>query len=830
MHFWRGTSRRALRQYRLSPVRDQPAAASGQSVPGQRLSIKQALTLTVPGINFKPPLTRLVCPQVSFYTAPTVRRPPTRIDALMSATQPYQYHGLILRVAVPSPLRQLFDYLPPNQADDSENPVAIGARVKVPFGRRQVVGVVMGTAEGSALPQARLRSASAILDDQPLFSPALYKMLTWAIGYYHHPPGEVMAAALPARLRQGEALRASGERWQINPDADPISANLARAPRQQQLYDWIARQGDVTREQLAAAEFNVSLLRQLESRQLLRRFRVTDTRMPAFDTSALLSEALPDLNSEQQPAVDQIRAGLESFACYLLDGVTGSGKTEVYMQVMAEVLGKGQQCLVLVPEIGLTPQTLTRFKQRFSCPVASLHSGLNDTERLEAWRQASDGGAGIVIGTRSAVFCELARPGLIVVDEEHDASFKQQDGFRYSARDLAVLRARESGIPVILGSATPSLESLLNAGRGRYQHLRLAQRAGLAQPAALKLVDIAEQPLEAGFADSVLQKMATQLEHGNQVLTFINRRGFAPMLHCLTCGWVAECEDCLTQLTVHSQPRALRCHHCGDRQGLPIACPGCASRELTTLGVGTQQIETQLQKRFVDYPVLRIDRDSTRSRKRLATMLDQVHSGKPCILIGTQMLAKGHHFPGITLVVVVDADAGLFSADFRGQEQMAQTIVQVAGRAGRAELGGEVLIQSRHASHATLQALTSLPYEEFAQQLLASRQDTGMPPYSHLALLRSEARSLAASLEFLAAAAQLIEQLAAQRSIAAECLGPVPAPMEKRAGRFRAQLSISSSDRAPLQKLLATVMPHLEQMKVPAGLRWSLDVDPQEMV
>jgi len=749
----------------------------------------------------------------------------------MTANNSYQYHGLILQVAVPSPLRQLFDYLPPAaSAESGSTAIPTGARVKVPFGRRQVVGVVMGTASGSTLPKSRLRSANSLLDTQPLFSPPLFKLLTWAIDYYHHPPGEVMAAALPARLRQGEALRGSLERWRVNPDIDVTTTGLSRAPRQQELYDWIAEQESVSREQLSASEFSTALLRQLESRQLISRFRVTSTASSTFATDALLEAELPELNPEQQQAVDQIRAGAGSFACYLLDGVTGSGKTEVYMQIMADTLSQGQQCLVLVPEIGLTPQTLTRFEQRFSCPVVSLHSGLNDTERLEAWRQAGDGGAGIIIGTRSAVFCELARPGLIVVDEEHDSSFKQQDGFRYSARDLAVLRARVSGIPVILGSATPSLESLLNAERGRYQHLHLLQRAGLAEPAALKLVDVAEQPLEAGFADSVLQKMSLQLERGNQVLAFINRRGFAPLLHCLTCGWVAECEDCLTQLTVHSQPRGLRCHHCGDRQGLPVACPGCASRELTTLGVGTQQIETQLQQRFADYPVLRIDRDSTRSPKRLSAMLDQVQSGQPCVLIGTQMLAKGHHFPGITLVVVVDADAGLFSADFRGQEQMAQTIIQVAGRAGRAELGGEVLIQSRHASHETLQALTSLPYAAFAQQLLESRRQTDMPPYSHLVLLRSEARSLGSSLEFLATAAQLCSDLAARNGIAVECLGPVPAPMEKRAGRFRAQLSIIAADRGPLQQLLSLLLQHLEQIKLPAGLRWSLDVDPQEMI
>lgn len=757
----------------------------------------------------------------------------------MSSSSSFQYRGLILRVAVPSPLRQLFEYLPPSEQSavhkdqghsQTVQQVAPGTRVKVPFGRRQVVGVVMATADGSTLPRSRLRPASAVLDTQPLFSAALFKVLGWAMEYYHHPPGEVMAAALPARLRQGEALRGSVEHWRISTDADDVDTRLARAPRQRELYDWIAAEGSISRDQLSTSPFSTALLRELEARQLIQRFQVNSAAGSHFATDTLIAGTMPALNSEQQTAVDRIERALDHFGCFLLDGVTGSGKTEVYMQAMSKVLKAGRQCLVLVPEIGLTPQTINRFQQRFTCPVVSLHSGMNDSERLDAWRQAADGGAGIVIGTRSAVFCELARPGLIVVDEEHDSSFKQQDGFRYSARDLAILRARESGIPVILGSATPSLESLLNAERGRYQHLRLLQRAGLAEPAALKLVDVAEQPLEAGFADHVLQKMAIQLERGNQVLAFINRRGFAPLLHCLTCGWVAECEHCLTQLTVHSQPRGLRCHHCGDRQSLPPACPGCHSRDLSTVGVGTQQIEAALQSRFAAYPVLRIDRDSTRSRQRFTTMLEQVQSGQPCLLIGTQMLAKGHHFPGITLVVVIDADAGLFSADFRGQEQMAQTIVQVAGRAGRAELGGEVLIQSRHASHSTLQALSTLPYADFARQLLDARREAELPPFSHLALLRSEARSLTQSLEFLDQAARLAAGLASQHQLKVTYLGPVPSPMEKRAGRFRAQLSISSSERGALQKQLALLMAELDQIKTPAGLRWSLDVDPLDMV
>jgi primosomal protein N' (replication factor Y) len=510
--------------------------------------------------------------------------------------------------------------------------------------------------------------------------------------------------------------------------------------------------------------------------------------------------------------------------------VTGSGKTEVYMQAMAQVLKQGRQCLVLVPEIGLTPQTISRFEKRFKCPVVNLHSGLSDTERLQAWRQAHAGTAGIVIGTRSAVFTSLARPGLIVIDEEHDASFKQQDGFRYSARDLAVVRAREEGIGIVLGSATPSLESLYNADRGRYQHLLMPQRSGSAATAPMRLVDIENQPLEAGFSETALLAMDKHLQAGNQVLVFINRRGYAPVLHCQQCGWTAECDNCVAQLTVHAQPPGLHCHHCGKQKSLPRACPNCASRQLDTMGLGTQQIESRLRERFTTVPVLRIDRDSTRSRKKLKAMLDQVNSGEPCLLLGTQMLAKGHHFPGITLVVVVDADSGLFSADFRGQELMAQTVTQVAGRAGRSDQAGEVLIQSRHCGHQTLQSLIQLSYADFSRQLLAERKLTAMPPFAWLALLRCEARSAETGLQFLQQIALQQQQLCQQFGLQVDCLGPLPAPMEKRAGRFRSQLSFKSEQRAQLHELLARLLPAIEAMKLPAGMRWSLDIDPVDMI
>lgn len=739
----------------------------------------------------------------------------------------FLYHGLIIRVAVPSPLRRLFDYLPPKSAGD----VQPGMRVKIPFGRRDIVGVVMELAEGSELERARLKPVKAVLDADSLFSKGLLNVLRWAIRYYHHPAGEVLSTALPIRLRQGEPMRSIEQFWQVCPELPhDIDSTLARAPKQLALLKAVRESGMLSSQQIKALGFSSALRRQLEQKELLQLTELSQQAKESFAPDGGDQSLNHTLNKDQHKAVQKISADLDTFNCFVLDGVTGSGKTEVYIQVMSAVLAAGRQCLVLIPEIGLTPQTIKRFAQRFNCPIAALHSGLNDSERMEAWRQANDGSAGIVIGTRSAVFSNLAKPGLIVVDEEHDASFKQQDGFRYSARDLAVMRGHEEDIPVILGSATPSLETLFNVRRGRYVHLRLNERAGEAVPSNMELVDVANQTLENGFHEAVLLRIRKHLELGNQALVFINRRGFAPLLHCLTCGWVAECEACIAQFTVHSKPATLRCHHCGAREEVPTACPSCAGRQLSTVGVGTQQLETLLERLYPEFPVIRIDRDSTRSRKRFSKMLNQVESGEPCLLLGTQMLAKGHHFPGITLVVVVDADSGLFSADFRGQEHMAQTIVQVAGRAGRAEQAGEVLVQSRHASHETLQALSKLDYADFAQSLLDDRQTSEMPPFSHLALLRCEARTAGKGLEFLQQVREIAVNCLQQEKLKVDCLGPLPAPMEKRAGRFRSQLLLQATERADLQNLLLRLIAQLEAIRAPAGLRWSLDVDPQDMI
>ncbi len=745
----------------------------------------------------------------------------------MSSDHKLKYQGTVLQVAIPSPLRALFDYLPP----DSAMSIEPGARVRVSFGNRKLVGIVVKIEKGSSLGRDKLKPVIDVLDNKSLFTPALLRLLLWASSYYQHSLGEVFSNAIPARLRQGRKLRVDEDVWEINPKADEITLlALHRAPRQKDLLALIEKKSQLTAEQCKDAGFTTQLLAELQKKKLLIRKSRPQTESGPFTALSIDSTSSIKLNREQQSALSEIQSRLDGFACSLLDGVTGSGKTEVYMRAMEIQLSRAKQCLVLVPEIGLTPQTVTRFRERFACPVAVLHSGLNESERLEAWNSAREGSAGIIIGTRSAIFTPLANPGLIIVDEEHDSSFKQQDGFRYSARDLAVMRAQEEKVHVILGSATPSLESLHNARSKKFQHLRLSKRAATDVPAAMEVIDISEQHLVEGFSEPLLYRIQKHINQGNQVLVFINRRGFAPVLNCQNCGWVCECEHCLTRFTVHANPPSIRCHHCGSIKSLPRNCEHCKSSELNTIGLGTQRIESFLNTQFPDTAVMRIDRDSTRAKRSLEKMLDQINQGEPCILLGTQMLAKGHHFPNITLVAIVDADSGLFSADFRGQEHMAQTIVQVAGRSGRASRPGEVLIQSRHAAHQTLQSISSASYEEFAVGQLEERRLSGMPPFSHLCLLRAESADIKEAIDSLKKIGASCDKLITLNSYPVEIQGPLPAPMEKRAGRFRVQLLLKSKSRRALQALMTELCTKIDAMRFSNKLRLAIDVDPQDLI
>lgn len=738
------------------------------------------------------------------------------------------YQGVVYNIAIQSPLRRCFDYLPPN---NHPTPLSNGVRVLVSFGRRQVIGIVVGRASHSDLPKSKLKAILLLVDEKPLLPKSMMKVLHWAANYYQHPLGDVYSTALPSKLRTLQKPDKRNLGWQLIKNLDAGADNMfGKAHRQRALFNYIQTSGPVTASQMTLSGFNSAALKGLKDKGLVESVETPPKPLQPFAALVAESQYEHSLNSEQQGAVDLIRAAGNAYRCFVLDGVTGSGKTEVYMRIMEDQLCAGRQCLVLIPEIGLTPQTIERFRKRFTCPTVALHSGLNDAERLVAWQQAKSGTAGIILGTRSAIFTPMLNPGIIILDEEHDSSFKQQEGFRYSARDLSVMRGREEKISVILGSATPSLESLENCRSKKFQHIALTQRAGEAVPAKLQLVDSSEQSLKHGFTDYTLAAMDQQLNNGGQVLVFINRRGFAPIVSCSSCGWSAECEACNAQFTVHSKPAGLRCHHCGAAQRIPTSCLQCQSRDLTTVGIGTQQVESFLEQQFASTPVVRIDRDSTRRKNSLSEKLNLIKKGEPCLLIGTQMIAKGHHFPAISLVVILDADSGLFSADFRGLEHMAQTIVQVAGRAGREKRRGEVIIQSRHSSHEALVKLSSQPYHEYADYLLETRKASQMPPYSYLALLKAESPDFTKALKFLSNAATLAQRLIQANSLQVEAVGPLPAPMEKRAGRYRLQLLLKTKSRSQLHKLLSQLVPNLELIKLDHKSRWSLDVDPQDLI
>lgn len=736
--------------------------------------------------------------------------------------------SLYLRLALPSPLRRTFDYLPPTtNAPATWQP---GIRLRVPFGNRQIIGVLIGTSTETEVPEEKLKAVSEVLDQHPILPASTLQLCQWTAQYYHHSLGDTLQWALPTLLRQGEVDRVKAERfWRLSPTARIDDPRLARAPRQRQALSILAQHPTGLAQRLVEPMgISSTSLNTLLEKGLVR----VEERLPEPKSVTGKRLAQPELalNAEQQIALDACIQSLGRFQPFLLMGVTGSGKTEVYLQLIHRVLQQNKQALVLIPEINLSPQTLQRFQQRFNARIVLLHSGLNDRERLDAWLAARDGHADIVIGTRSALFTPLARPGVIIIDEEHDTSYKQQDSLRYHARDVALVRARQENTPILLGSATPSLESLHNAHQGRYGLLTLKQRAGQAKPPVFHRLDIRSRPLNDGISAPLEQAMRKRLEMGQQVLVFLNRRGFAPVLMCHDCGWMSLCPRCDARMTLHRKHNEMRCHHCGEVQPPPLSCPTCHKVDLRPVGTGTERAEERLRILFPDTPILRIDRDSTQRKGAMDALYEQINRGAPCILIGTQMLAKGHHFPRVTLVAILDADGGLFSGDFRASERMAQLITQVAGRAGRAEHTGEVIIQTHLADHPLLVQLTEQGYAAFAEQALAERRACGWPPYSHLTLLRAEAHQSYQADEFLDQAYALADnQLKYWQSAEVDLLGPVPAPMERRAGRYRGQLLLQSPRRPALHALLEVWLTQLEQLPSGRRVRWSLDVDPIDL-
>jgi primosomal protein N' (replication factor Y) len=717
----------------------------------------------------------------------------------------------VVRVALPVPLARLFDYLPPAGG------VAVGSRVLEPFGRKRMVGVVVATDVEAAIAGGRLKSVLDVLDDDPLLDAELMQTLAWAADYWLAAPGEAYANALPLALREPRPLPET---------AEPCYALTLPG---QSARDAGSRRGSsrALLDALAAAPLSAGELDLVQpgwraaARRLLEAGLVEQRALAP--TTAPTAPA-PPLGAEQETAVGAVAGAFGRFQPFLLDGVTGSGKTEVYLALIAQALAAGRQSLLLVPEIGLAPQTVRRLRERLGMPVEVIHSNLAEGERARAWLRARSGEAKVILGTRSAVFAPLPRAGLIIVDEEHDGAYKQQEGFRYHARDLALVRARALGVPVLLGSATPSLESLANVEAGRYRALHLRARPAATHPPQVRIVDMRAQRLDHGLSPALLAAVADTVARGEQALVFRNRRGYAPVLLCHACGWHADCPRCERPLTLHAQRRMLICHHCDRHAPVPTICPVCGTAAPKPQGQGTERLEEALLARFPTVPVLRIDRETTRRRDAFEQLLDGLREDAPAILVGTQMLAKGHDLPNLTLVAIVGVDEGLHSIDFRAGERLAQLVVQVAGRAGRARKPGRVLLQTHHPEHPLLRGLLAHGYAAAARELLVERRQALLPPYAHQALLRVEAHQRAAVDAFLSEAHAALPPDPALR-----LAGPMPAPMPLRAGRHRGQLLVEADARGPLHAALRPWQHALAGLPSARRVRWSVDVDPVDL-
>ncbi|MGB7651118.1 MAG: primosomal protein N' [Gallionella sp.] len=736
----------------------------------------------------------------------------------------------IIRVALDIPLATLFDY-----TVDAAMEIVVGQRVIVPFGTRQMLGVVMECVTNSDMDAAKIKPLTRALHDCAPLSDELLRLLNFCSEYYRYPIGQTVLPALPTRLRSDEPIVVKpivSYRLSALGAALDLSALPKNKKVQLRILNLLSVRAHSKAELKAVATTTSVALKLLVSEGWVEEFDVTQNPhlnpLPQAGEEANekchLFNGAHTLTSEQQVAVDAVTQA-QNFQCFLLHGITGSGKTEVYVHLMHHALQLGGQVLLLVPEINLTPQLEDYFRSRFpDVDITSLHSGLSEKARLENWLDAQQGRAKIILGTRLSVFAELPKLALIIVDEEHDASFKQQDGLRYSARDVAIFRGKERGVPIVLGSATPSLESFHNAQTGRYQMLTLQQRANAsARLPTVRCIHTKQNLMKDGISEILLREIELRIVRGEQSLLFINRRGYAPVLMCGGCGWLSDCKNCAGKMVLHLQDQRLRCHHCGYQIRPPKVCPDCASNDLHPIGSGTQRIEEVLQERFPTARILRVDRDSTRNKRAWQTMREQIHANEVDILVGTQMLAKGHDFPALTLVGVLNPDSALYSSDFRATEKLYAQLAQVSGRAGRADKAGEVIIQTEFPDHPLYRALQRHDFNGFAAEQLAERDMAGFPPFHFQAILRAEGKVESEVYAYLNQARAAATAL----GHAVEVLGVVPAALARRANHVRAHLLIQASTRRALQTFLRDwqfdldAIPHHK-------LRCALDIDPLE--
>ena len=726
-----------------------------------------------------------------------------------------------IRVAVSVHVYDCFDYsLTAQQYQQAQ----VGARVAVSFGRQSLVGIIVEklTPDTPIDPRFKLKAITELLDEQAILDQKSLSLLTWSAQYYQFPIGEVFQSALPTFLRQGKPYNLLARMWNVL-DLH-AEAKVTRSEKQQEAYKILKLHPTGTTENiLNLAGIETATLKALEKKAIVECVLEQQDFSPHPVT---LAQMPLTANDEQKKAIQHVLKAQKKYQAFLLDGLTGSGKTEVYLQIMQEVLKQGKQVLVLVPEIGLTPQTISRFQSRFHSNIVLLHSGLNDTKRLQAWQAAQTGKASIILGTRSAIYTPLPNLGLIILDEEHDLSFKQQEGFRYHARDVAMYRAHLESCPIILGSATPSIDSYALVDAGKMTRLELSQRAGVALMPKIHLIDLKVAQKQNGISQSLLDEIQKRLDKKEQVLVFLNRRGYAPVLICESCAWQAKCPHCDANFTVHRQPyQHLHCHHCGTIHRMPDHCPQCQHSELKSIGLGTAKVEEHLQQLFPKFDVIRVDRDSTSRVGSWQKIYDKIQKSEPIILLGTQMLAKGHHFPYVTLVAILNIDSGLFSVDFRATERTAQLIVQVAGRAGRGERKGEVYLQTLRPDHPLLTTLIQENYYHFAKQTLKERRAALLPPFRYAALIRCESKNQEQNQEFLQQHAQALRQVSENLI---DIWGPIPAPMERKAGRYQAHMVLLSQDRARLHFYIRAWWQNMLHQK-PSTMKLTLDIDPQEL-
>ncbi|WNC71718.1 primosomal protein N' [Thalassotalea psychrophila] len=731
-----------------------------------------------------------------------------------------------LQIALPIPMRQSFTYsVPPALIQVNFKK---GDRVLVPFGHRNLIGVVLAVSHECDVDSKKLKPISERLSDESRLSSQQVDFLSLCARYYHHPIGDVVTQALPVLLRQIKPVDLSPPAcWLKNSSLTDDEFELVvkgfkkSAAKQKALLEFICEHDELTWPEIRMAGYSKAQLNALLGKELIVEQAVKQEPFVCKDNSVNHSDK-PQLSVEQSLIVSSINQQLDGFSCHLIDGITGSGKTEVYLQIIEQVLLKNKQVLVLVPEIGLTPQTLSRFEKRFRVPVVLHHSGLNDNERLQTWHQTKQGRAAIIIATRSGVFTPMVKPGIIIIDEEHDGSLKQQEGFRYHARDIAILRARQLNIPIVLGTATPSLETLQNALTGKYQYHQLTKRAGKSNKASISLIDMAREQVEFGLSGTLKKAIADTLKRGEQVLIFLNRRGFAPAISCQECNWICECQRCNKPYTLHQGQSLLVCHHCGSQKRIVRQCDSCGSVRIKPLGQGTEQLEQRLVELFPDYSSVRIDRDSTRRKGELAKLLQQVSDKEHQILVGTQMLAKGHHFPDVTLVAVLDVDGALFSYDFRAPEHMAQLLVQVSGRAGRESKPGKVMVQTQYPEHPLLQDLVQNGYEHFAKYALIEREQAMIPPFAFQALFRAEAN-------YPSTPQTLLRDVSQQDFSGCMVSGPIAAAQEKKAGKYRFHLLLQAKERKDLHRAVQQILANISTHELNTKVRWSIDIDPQEL-